>query len=167
MLDLFITHSRDALSAKPAWRPYRKPTAVSIPLHHTSAHNPAIHKSWPIAEVCRVCRNSCNDLAFQTARQELLARWREFGMLPTILAAAAAWTPHDTAGKVSTPPETRLVRLIIDFHPALFNVDLKSELNSLRERWLPEIAPAWRPQIEVAWRGALRPLWLVLRTNHI
>ena len=167
MLDLFISHSLDPSSAKPAWRPYRKPTAVSVPLHWTSAHNSAIHRSWPIAEVSRVRKLSCNDLAFQVAKRELLARWQEFGMHPKILAAAAAWTPHDTAGRQPVSSETRVVRITVDFHPALFNVDLKRELCNLNARWLPEIAPSWQPQIEVAWRGALRPLWLILRSNHL
>ena len=38
-----------------SYKPYRKPTAVHVPLHRGSGHNPSVHDSWPSGDLVASC----------------------------------------------------------------------------------------------------------------
>ena len=166
MLDIFISHSLNGRSAVPAWRPYRKPTAVGVPLHHSSAHPPTVHKSWPISEVSRVYKLSSTAEQFLLAKKELLSRWRAFYMRPEILASADAWKPSRAIRRDGAT--NKVIRLVLDFHPAVFFSCIQAVVDRNVALFRNEIDSSYVwPEFQIAWKGSLKPLWLVLRRNHL
>ena len=57
------------------YKPYFKPTDIRVPLHASSAHSLAIHRSWPRSELNRYARHSSNELLYNSARSFLLDKW--------------------------------------------------------------------------------------------
>ena len=67
--------SRFCHNGRLAYKPFFKPTDIRVPLHATSAHNLAIHRSWPRSELGRLSRHSSNDALFQSAKNVLFDKW--------------------------------------------------------------------------------------------
>jgi len=73
-LDIELFLPRDfSIKGPIEFRPYTKPTAQELPLTWESQHAPEVAWGWPLAEVCRLHRLSCNYAEFQAALRSKLA----------------------------------------------------------------------------------------------
>ena len=166
MLDVFVSRNASSRSSVPHWAPYRKPTAISVPLSHLSAHPYSVHRSWPLGEIRRVGILSSTSGAVKFAKQQLLDRWREFGMPASILEAASSEKPsnRNRSEKVSR----RIIWIVLDHHPVLSVCKIKSCIDEVCDTFRSIIEPEFElPLFQIAWKGSLKPLWLCLRNNHL
>ena len=145
---------------------YRKPTAVSVPLHWSSAHNPSIHTAWPISEINRIF-NLCDSIdVFYQQKARMISRWRFFGMHPQILEAVMSHDPtwRRLVARPAPVLDKKVVRFVLDFHPAMFSTSIAKHLKELCTTWHETLLEVW-PQfggIQVSWKRVLPPLWLCL-----
>ena len=124
------------------WRPFVKPTARHIPLTSSSSHAPAVHLSWPLAEIHRMFRLSLHHDDFEHFRKCKLDRYRQFHLDDKVVSACASWMPRipSTIACQSAPVcnsntnDTYILRVVLPFHPALTG-GLRGALCNISETW--------------------------------
>ncbi len=117
ILDMISRKLRDGAACKILRRPYVKPTARHLPLHHDSLHHPSVHISWPQAEMLRLYKPSSLCYDFERARDLKVARWAHDFTHDRMLQQRSERQPSHK--KVTQAAQHRTVRLIMPYHPGL------------------------------------------------
>ena len=84
VVDLHVFRKEKTSSRLP-YKVHFKPSSLSVPLNPTSAHNPNILKSWPLAELDRYAVNSSSHCDFLDAKNTLIQRLESFLYPPQIV----------------------------------------------------------------------------------
>ena len=147
MLDLTITISKGRLCAHPTL------TKSPIPLCPTSAHFPAIHRSWPSAVANRTWELS-NGSASDMARLSNL--YCCANAHPYTCNALATWSPHKSSKKLVQPDR---IIMVSRYHP-VFRRAL-----SITLRQVP-VPPSIPLNILLGWRNALPALGSVISKHN-
>jgi hypothetical protein len=164
MLDMLVRKVRCGDRCKIVWRPYVKPSAKHLPLHHDSLHAPATHISWPMAEMRRLSKLSFFSHDFENARDLKLARWSQFFLHDSVVSQCRVWSSAQAVVKpVSLPNGVRKVRLILPYHPLLSS--LRAPLSELCSVWSARarLLHNFCVDISLSWRSAGMPLHVRLR----
>ena len=77
-LDLCVFRNVDGHLHRIGWKPFVKESACHLPLHQSSCHAPAIHRSWLRAEVSRMHLWSQHMTSFHHFKELKLQRWEYF-----------------------------------------------------------------------------------------
>lgn len=162
MLDMLVRKRLYGQDCKIVWRPYVKPTALHLPLHHESLHIPATHVSWPIAEMRRLHQLSTFSHEFEHARNLKLARWSQFFLHSCVLESCKQWKPA-VAPRARVAPSVRTVRFILPHHPSMRS--LQGPLKDLCAVWSSRVRHRFNFEVDISltWRSAGVPLHIMLR----
>jgi len=135
MLDTWI-YRPETYDGSLAWKPYIKPTARHVPLGSDSNHHMGIHRSWPITELQRMHKLSCDPRTSRGYRQEKLARFKHHFMPPSIIQLCESWDPHAGTLQPSGCRQdmVRTIRVIVPFHPVLAS-GLQQELTTVHRHF--------------------------------
>ena len=94
MLDVCLFKERCGESSEICWKPWRKPTARHLPLHHSSEHLWSTHKAWPVGE-CRRFFGACKHCHFfEARRQEFTQHLQRHFFDPGVIQAVELWQPE-------------------------------------------------------------------------
>ena len=170
MLDLtFYKGPRCRTSAILDHRAFVKPTARHIPLSSLSAHPPAVHRGWPVAEMSRLHRLCSSPFNSVLSRERCINRFRRFFLDPAVISRCSEWSP--TILRAPKPNRVMTFRLVVRWHPCL--AGLESRLNDVCRLWEPYVARVWgrhgqalNLRVQVAWCSAAAPLHVVLRNRR-
>ena len=75
-LDVFVHKS--SCGTRLAYKPHFKATSLGVPLHSSSAHHGALHRSWPKGFNFRLAGNSSDQKSYLHARKIFVQRLRKF-----------------------------------------------------------------------------------------
>ncbi len=149
---------------------YIKPTARHVPLASSSYHHPAIHRSWPVAEIQRMARRCDGISSRRNFQQAKLDRFKWFLLDPSVLEACKAWKARtgslvaQHARKVVDPellPKT--CRLVLPYRKELCS--LPGELQLLWKQWQASFTgeTGLTLDLRISWSKGGSPLASILK----
>ena len=167
-LDLCVFRNVDGHLHRIGWKPFVKESACHLPLHQSSCHAPAIHRSWLRAEVSRMHLRSQHMTSFHHFKELKLQRWEYFFLCPNLIDACRRWIPpfrtlRSDVTKPNQPTSSIVVRIVVSYHPALSRLPMC--LASITRKWNPFFQRTWNVQfvVQVVWSKASVPLHVILR----
>ena len=165
-LDLFVFKSNPDGSSLIRWRPFAKPSARRIPLSNDSYHAESVHRSWPVAEMMRMSRRSCDEKTARHWQLLKLNRFQEFLLRPSVLDLCRRWRARLSSQvalsfvAAAAPKESvKVTRIVVPFRREL--VRLPAKLKALWALWRPHFVFETNVVLDtrVSWAGAGRPLF--------
>ena len=137
------------------FRPYTKPTAQKLPLTWESQHAPEVAWGWPLAEVSRLHRLSCNYAEFQAALRSKLAFFELNFMHKSIVQLAREQEPHSSVQpKSDGTSRQKSVWLVVPYHNVVYR-SVKNVIHNHTRNWLQRgLQLDFRPR--VSWSKAGR-----------
>ena len=155
--------------------PYIKPTSNHIPLHFNSAHPARTHRSWPLSEIARMNRNSCNRSIYERFKEIKLSRFAWFFMPPQIIESCRKWKPRMPIGKSplfssdnglisEAATSSRVCRLVLPWHPNAIRGLFPKLRNSwdMRKPMLQRVG--LNADIQLAYSSSGKPLESVMKS---
>ena len=97
------------------YRPFVKPSQLGVPLLPSSQQAPAVHRSWPYAELGRLRRNSSSLYDYIVSKQQFLHRLQSYGYPMHWIRDLM----HHTHRKSLRRVDANNVFCILPWHPAL------------------------------------------------
>lgn len=163
-LDLFVFKSDPARCSSVMVRPYIKESARHIPLASDSMHPPAVHRSWPVAEVIRMHRRSSCSSISKAWRRAKIVRFQAFRLDPAVVQKCMAWepsVPSEVARKVLCSLGASVVstiRAIIPYRREFLG--LPSEFARFVADWTPHLKAELGQDFKfvISWSAGGRPL---------
>ena len=144
-----------------SFRLYFKPTSQHIPLSQDSGHSPAVHRSWPKAEIGRIARRSSSEVAFNKAKNQLCDRWQSNFMDSTVVTHLRTISFSDTrCCKPATRDGCRHVWLVLPYNPCWCHSELFNIITSLESKWQSDVACVFRSmwRLRIRWKHSARNL---------
>ena len=127
MLDIWLGRSADDDDDFVHWRPHIKPTAVQVPLHWSSSHQPGTHTAWPVGEMRRLHLRSKSNTDFNEAKYAKIGKFHKHFLHGNVIQDCYNWKPRlirvgGRSGqnkKAAAFNGKRVIRCILPYHPCL------------------------------------------------
>ena len=136
-----------------SYRPFLKQTSARTRLSCDSFHQPSIHTSWPLGEIRRIMKRSCDPRVFNEAKlwllSELTENYADVGTIERI------HNTHFSTQRVRSQNNTVRFWLVLPFHPILYKASFQRAINVLLQEWSWPLGSAlgYVPKVQVCWRN--------------
>ncbi len=149
-LDFFVHKANPHGPSHLVHRPHIKPTARHIPLSSASCQAPAVHRSWPRAEILRMHRRSSSLAVGRCWARRKVGRFKTFFMRPDIVRTCETFRRCQDSQVAQT---TRLARPTVLEWVVRAILPYRRELGNLPRR-LEQLCCLWKPLLLVEARLA-------------
>ena len=145
-----------------AHKSFIKPTARHLPLGPDSRHAPAIHESWPVAEMARMTNRSARPTDAVMFRDIKISRFAECFLPECVLKSCRSYVPRFPIQCGPTAP--RKIFVVVPWHPSHAR-ELKRRIHEINERWARAMLVTFKTEIKISivWSNAGRPIFSKLR----
>ena len=150
-----------------SYRPFFKPTDQRVPLHHTSAHHMNIHMSWPMGDLLRYARHSCNNFVFEQATRFLFEKWcKNYMYVSTVSRFSSNLSIHNYIA-MHDKKENRAMTfwLVLPFLKGFNYKPIRDPVSCLVRNWNQALEPVFGApvQIKLSFKNAGRNVENILK----